>query len=136
MTLDDHSRFARLERLERLANTMDSAVRIPGTGIRLGLDSIVGIIPGIGDLLTAGPSAYIVSEAHNLGLPRRTLARMGLNIGVDWLIGTVPLIGDIFDIGWKANLRNVALIRQHLERGTLPADTKKAAPETARPSIG
>ena len=120
MTLDDHSRFSRLERLERLANTMDSAVRIPGTGIRLGLDSIVGIIPGIGDLLTAGPSAYIVSEAHNLGLPRRTLARMGLNIGVDWLIGTVPLIGDIFDIGWRSKTRNVDLLEAHLSRQGQP----------------
>lgn len=127
-------RLARVERAERLARLMDRAVRLPGTRIRLGLDSILGVVPGIGDTLTLAPSLYIVSEGYRLGLPRRALARMGLNLGIDWVIGLIPLIGDIFDIGWKANLRNAALLRDHVDQSTLPKQ-KKAAPGGARPSF-
>ena len=74
-------RLSRVERAERVARLMDRAVRLPGTQIRLGLDSILGVVPGIGDTLTLAPSLYILSEAYQLGLPRRTLARMGANLG-------------------------------------------------------
>lgn len=110
----DHSE--RLEHLHRLANTMDSLFQIPGTGIRVGLDSIIGLIPGVGDALSLLPAGYIVANAAHMGVPKSTLLRMGMNVGVDTLIGAIPLIGDVFDIGWKGNRRNVALLRKHLER--------------------
>ncbi|MGR3501497.1 DUF4112 domain-containing protein [Pseudaestuariivita sp.] len=109
---------ARLARIERLAARMDRAFRLPGTRIRLGWDSILGLVPGIGDALTLGPAGYIVFEGQRLGVRRRTLARMGLNIGIDALIGAVPLVGDLFDVGWKANSRNVQLIRKDVSRKT------------------
>lgn len=128
-------RLPRVERAERVARLMDRAVRLPGTRIRLGLDSIIGVVPGIGDTLTLAPSLYILSEAHDLGVPRRTLARMGANIGIDWLIGLVPLVGDIFDVGWKANMRNVTLLREHVDATTAVAQKKRAAPVQTRPPV-
>ncbi len=106
----------RLERLHRLANTMDNLFRVPGTRIGVGLDGIVGLIPGIGDALALAPAGYIVASAAHMGVPRRILVRMGINVGIDTIIGAIPLIGDIFDIGWKGNRRNVALLRKHFER--------------------
>ena len=114
--LDGMEDFARLARLERAARLMDSAVRIPGTRIRVGLDSIVGLVPGIGDTLALAPGAWIIGSAWNMGAPGHVLGRMAVNSGIDWAIGTVPLIGDLFDVGFKANLRNVALLREHLEK--------------------
>jgi len=113
MTSSPH--HAKLERLEKLAGTMDSLLRIPGTGIRLGLDSILGLIPGVGDAAALGPAGYIVYSAHQMGASKPLLAKMTANIGIDAVIGSIPLIGDIFDVGWKANRRNVALLRTHLE---------------------
>ena len=104
-----------IDRLERLATRMDSLFAIPGTRIRVGLDPILGLIPGIGDLLSLGPSAYILREGHRAGVSNRTKGRMVANIAIDTLLGSIPLIGDLFDIGYKSKLRNVALIREHLE---------------------
>ena len=124
----------RVARVERLARVMDRAVRLPGTRIRLGLDSIVGLVPGIGDTLTLAPSLYILSESYDLGVPRRTLVKMARNIGIDWVIGLVPLVGDIFDVGWKANMRNVALLRAHVDAtADRPGQKKRAAPNRTRP---
>ncbi|SFP46891.1 protein of unknown function [Tranquillimonas alkanivorans] len=109
------SRNAELERLERLADRMDAAFRIPVVGVRVGWDSILGLIPGIGDAAALAPASYIVYRAHRLGAPPPLLARMGVNVGVDALIGTIPLVGDLLDIGLKANRRNVALLRRHVE---------------------
>ncbi|OWU83768.1 membrane protein [Oceanicola sp. 22II-s10i] len=102
-----------VERLERLANRLDAAFRIPGTGIRLGWDSILGVLPGVGDLVTIAPGVYIMHRASALGVPGHKLARMGLNVGIDWVVGSIPLLGDIFDVGFKSNRRNVRLIREH-----------------------
>lgn len=102
-------------RAEAIARRMDAALRIPGTGIRVGYDSIIGLVPGIGDTLTLAPSIYILKLARDCDAPPALLGRMGFNLGVDWLIGLVPLVGDIFDVGWKANLKNAALLRQHVE---------------------
>lgn len=121
--MDTHPHHDRLERLERLARRMDRAFRIPGTGIRLGYDSILGLIPGIGDVAAATPSAYIVLESHRMGLPRRLLVRQVANILIDMGFGAVPLIGDLFDVAYKSNLRNVALLREHLESQLRPADS-------------
>lgn len=107
-------REAELRRLETLADWLDSRFRIPGTDIRFGLDSIFGLIPGIGDSILALPSAFLILTAHRMGASRFTLSRMVLNAGIDWAIGAIPLIGDIFDLGFKANRRNVALLRQHM----------------------
>ena len=93
---------------------MDSAIRIPGTGIRLGLDSIVGLVPGAGDLVSALMSGYIVLASARMGVPPAVVTRMILNLGVDTLVGTVPVIGDLFDVGFRANIRNAALLDRHL----------------------
>lgn len=103
----------RLNHIDGLARLMDSQFTVPGTQIKLGLDALIGLIPGIGDTISLGISGYIVAHAHSLGAPKRLLARMGFNIFMDWLIGLVPLIGDIFDVGWKANNRNASLLRRH-----------------------
>jgi hypothetical protein len=107
---------AALERLDNMARLLDTAIAIPGTGIRFGADSVIGLVPGIGDLITTAMSAYIVYEAQRLGAPKHVIARMVGNIAVDGLIGAIPLVGDLFDVAWRANRRNVKLLRDHLER--------------------
>jgi hypothetical protein len=108
------SREQRLRRLEWLAQLMDSQFEIPGTGFRIGLDPILGLLPFIGDTLSALVSLYILQEARTLGVPRHVQARMSLNIFIDWAIGSIPLLGDAFDAGWKSNQKNVELLRRHL----------------------
>jgi hypothetical protein len=100
--------------LDALAHLMDGAFRIPGLNIRFGLDSIIGLVPGLGDLVTTLVSLYVVAAAQRYGVSRITTLRMGLNIGIDTVIGSIPLIGDLFDFAWKANERNVALVRTHM----------------------
>ena len=114
----------RLDRLDRLAYQMDSLFRVPGTEIRIGLDSLLGLIPGVGDVAAVLPAGYIILQARQMGASRWVLARMAANTGIDTLIGSIPLVGDIFDIGNKANRKNVALLRRHLE-------TKKGAASDA-----
>lgn len=104
------------ERLNRLAYLLDERFSFPGTNWRFGLDAILGLIPGLGDLATSAISAYIVSEARRLGVSRAVLLRMSWNIVLDILLGIVPVVGDIFDAGWKANRRNVNLLIRHIER--------------------
>ena len=105
-----------LRDLEILARWLDSRFRMPGTNIRFGLDAIIGLVPGIGDGLLAIPSGYIVMRAHRMGAPKSVLVRMGLNVGIDFLIGVVTVIGDLFDVGFRANQRNVALLRAHFDQ--------------------
>jgi hypothetical protein len=105
---------ARAERVRTLARLLDSAVRVPGTNLRFGLDAVVGLIPGVGDVIGAAASGYIVLAAARLGAPAPVLLRMLLNSGIDVAVGTVPLIGDLFDVGWRSNARNVALLERHL----------------------
>ncbi|RPI62240.1 MAG: DUF4112 domain-containing protein [Lysobacterales bacterium] len=99
--------------LERLAWWLDSAIVVPGTRFRVGFDALIGLIPGVGDLIGAALSAYIVAAAARRGLPRSVLLRMALNVGLETLVGVVPVVGDLFDAAWKANQRNVALLRQY-----------------------
>ena len=101
-------------RVQLLARALDSAIRIPGTRITFGLDSIVGLIPGAGDLASALMSGYIVLASARMGVPASVVARMILNLGVDTLVGSVTLLGDLFDVGFRANLRNAALLDRHL----------------------
>jgi hypothetical protein len=99
-----------LRRLTRIARLLDSSIRIPGTRFRVGIDPLLGLIPGVGDFAAATLSTYIVVQAKRLGAPQPILARMAGNVVIDWLIGTVPLVGDIFDFGFKCNTRNIRLL--------------------------
>jgi hypothetical protein len=109
------SRRVALERLEWLANIMDTAIVLPGN-IRIGADAVIGLVPGIGDAITTGLSLWIVKEAHALGASKHVLTRMIGNVAVDALTGVVPVLGDAFDVIWRANRRNVRLLREHFER--------------------
>lgn len=120
------------ERLNRLAYLLDERFSIPGTNWRFGLDAIIGLIPGLGDLVTSAISAYIVSEARRLGVSRVVLLRMSWNIILDTLLGIVPVVGDVFDAGWKANRRNVNLLMRHIERHTEHGAADAALPRTLR----
>ena len=104
-----------LERAEGLARTMDAAFNIPGTSIPFGVDTLIGLIPGIGDTISLGLAAFIAGHGTQIGASRRHYAQMGFNVFIDWLIGLVPVIGDVFDIGWRGNLRNAALLRRLAE---------------------
>ena len=115
--LDRHERErVQLERVERLAEKMDAAFIIPGTNIPIGADTIIGLVPAVGDTVSLGIAGYIAAHGFGLGARKRHMALMGGNIFIDWLIGLVPIIGDLFDIGWRGNLRNAALLRELCER--------------------
>lgn len=101
---------------------MDSAFEIPGLKLRFGVDSILGLLPGVGDLVTSFVSMYILQEAQRRGVSRVTLTRMSVNVLIDLLIGSIPLLGDVFDVIWKSNQKNVALLIQH---ESAPADRRR-----------
>ena len=107
---------ASLARVDALARLMDSAVAIPGTSIRLGLDAIIGLVPVAGDVISSAVSTYIVWEARRLGVSRWTVARMLANTAVDTVIGAIPVFGDAFDVAFRGNMRNLALLRAHIAR--------------------
>jgi hypothetical protein len=110
--------------LRSLARLLDTAVGIPGTNIRFGLDSLIGLVPGLGDFAGAAMSGYIVLASARLGAPTPVLVRMVANVAIDAAVGTVPLLGDLFDVGWKANTKNAALLDRHLAD---PVATKRAS---------
>lgn len=95
---------------------MDTAFPIPGTDRRVGLDSIIGLLPVVGDAISGMISSYLIWEARKLGVPKLVLGRMMANTAIDTAIGSVPFIGDLFDVAYKANSKNVALLRKHLHR--------------------
>ncbi len=111
-----HALDRRADSVRSLAKLLDSAFRIPGTGIRLGADSIFGLIPVVGDLTGAALSGYIVLTSARMGAPASTLVKMLVNIGIDTAVGSIPVLGDMFDAGWRANVRNVELLDNHLGR--------------------
>jgi len=115
---------AALARLDRYATLMDARFRVPGTRIRFGLDPIIGLLPGIGDALGLALSLYVVVEAIRLGASKRVLFGMLRNVGLEALVGMVPVLGDVFDIGFKANLRNAALLRSYIEDRLRPAPVR------------
>lgn len=104
-----------MERLEWLAWFSDSAIRIPGTSRTFGADGLLSILPGVGSLVGAGMSLYVVAEALRHGAPARVLTRMGLNIAADTVLGSIPVVGFLFDMFFKANQRNLHLLRTHLQ---------------------
>jgi hypothetical protein len=96
-----------------VARLLDTAGRIPGTRIRFGLDPILGLVPGLGDVAGAVATVYVILVGARLGAPRSVIVRMVLNVAVDTIVGMVPVLGDVFDVGWKANVRNVALLADY-----------------------
>ena len=110
------SRGARIARIDALATLLDTALVIPGTGIRFGLDALIGLFPVVGDTITTALSLFIVHEAYQLGVPGHVVARMLANVALDGVLGAVPLVGDAFDVLWRANRRNVRLLMEWLER--------------------
>ncbi len=104
---------ARLANLRRVAWIVDGAFRLPGTRFRFGLNSLIGLTPAAGDAVLAAISLYIVNEARLLGLPGHKLARMLGNVAVEAAAGAIPVLGDLFDMGFKANLRNLAIVEEH-----------------------
>jgi hypothetical protein len=101
---------------------MDGVLRVPGTRFRFGLNSLIGLPPGAGDTMLTAISLWIVWQGSKMGLPREKIVRMLGNVAVEAALGTVPVLGDLFDIMWKANLRNLAIIEQHLaENHTAPS---------------
>lgn len=103
-------RARRVERLRRLAVLLDSSVKIPGSNMTIGLDPILGLLPGIGDVISAGLALYIVHEARMLGASRKQLVLMLANVAIDTVAGFVPVVGDVFDFAFKANIRNLRLM--------------------------
>ncbi len=103
----------RLLRLKILGERLDESIKIPGTDYKMGLDSIIGAVPVIGDLIGGVLSTYILYSGIKLGAPPKIVAQMATNIAIDFAIGSIPIIGDIFDIIWKANVKNIELIEQN-----------------------
>lgn len=114
---------ADLDHVRRLARQLDTAIPLPG-GMRIGWDAVLGLIPGLGDWAGALLSSYIVLQAMRLGAPREVLLRMVGNVGLEALVGSVPFVGDVFDAAWKANVRNVRLLEDHL---AAPRSTRRAS---------
>ena len=113
MGTDPHSVRQRVEALEKL---LERSFVIPGTKIPFGLDSVIGLVPVIGDLITAAMGAYMVWEARNLGMSKWQLMRMSANIGIDTALGAIPLVGDAFDFIWRSNSKNLRIIHKHLDK--------------------
>jgi hypothetical protein len=103
-------------RLEALGRLMDGAFVLPGTNIRLGLDAIIGLVPVAGDVISGLVSSYLIWEARQLGASRWLIARMMGNTLLDTTIGAIPLVGDAFDLLFRANMKNMALLRRHMEK--------------------
>ncbi len=114
----DDATEATLRKLRWLANFLDTAVTLPG-GFRFGADSIIGLMPGIGDVATAGIACYFVYEGRRLGLPKSALAAMAGNVALDFVLGATPILGDLADTWFKANVRNLAIIEKHVGRQRL-----------------
>jgi len=104
-----------LRRIRAVSHLLDNAIPIPSTGIRVGIDPLIGLFPGGGDGISLLFSVYIVLESLRFRLPKETLIRMVMNVLVDAVVGSVPMVGDLFDVAWKANARNIRLVEAHLD---------------------
>ncbi|HEX4873654.1 MAG TPA: DUF4112 domain-containing protein [Sphingorhabdus sp.] len=113
MGRDPHSVRQRVEAMEQL---LERSFHIPGTKIPFGLDSVVGLVPVLGDIVTAAMGAYMVWEARNLGMSKWQLMRMTANVGIDTALGAIPLVGDAFDFVWRSNSKNLRIIKKHLDK--------------------
>jgi hypothetical protein len=111
----------RLETLRKVAQLLDSAFVVPGTSLRIGLDPIIGLVPGIGDLISPLFTVGILWQARELGIPRVVQLRMIFNVAIDTVLGLVPVLGDLFDFAWKANDMNMVLLEHHAHEEHRPA---------------
>lgn len=118
--------------VEKLARLMDSRFVIPGMPVKLGLDSLIGLIPIIGDTAGLSVSAYIMAQSKRLGVSDTMLLKMGINVFIDWLIGIIPVLGDLFDWGWQANNRNARMLRRHYETHLREAENSQMIDVTPR----
>jgi hypothetical protein len=109
------SREAALARLDALARLLDTAFVIPGTNVRFGIEAVMRLVPGIGDAAASALSCYLLYEAHRLGVPPRIFACMLLNVAIEGIVGAVPIAGDAFDVAFRANRRNVRLLRDYFD---------------------
>ncbi len=126
LAIDLHpAHVPRLKRMRQLTRLLDNAIAIPGTKQRIGLDPILGLIPGGGDTLSAALSGYLIIEAARMGLPRSALMRMVINIILDTFIGSVPLFGDLYDTVSKANVRNMEIVESHIKAPQPSAKTDR-----------
>ncbi len=121
--LTSNKKVVDIESLRKLSNLLDNAFRVPGTSIGVGIDPLLGLIPGGGDFIGGLLSVYIVYSAAKMGVPKESLIRMASNIVFDSLAGTVPVVGDLFDVAWKANVKNIDLLETHLAS---PKKSKRA----------
>ncbi|HEY9736502.1 MAG TPA: DUF4112 domain-containing protein [Trichocoleus sp.] len=112
--MDTAAYLRNLNRIRRISRIMDTAIGIPGTRFRIGLDPILGLVPGAGDLISTSVSAYVLFLAARFRLPGNVLRKMAFNIALESVVGTVPLVGDLFDAAYKSNVRNLALLEEHL----------------------
>ena len=103
-------------RVEAMEKVLERAFVIPGINRPIGVDSIVGLVPVVGDIVTALMGAYIVWEARNLGMSKLQLTRMAANVGIDTALGAIPFAGDLFDFFWRSNSKNLKIIRKHLDK--------------------
>lgn len=107
---------AALDRLDLLARVFDTAFAIPGTNFRFGIEAVMRLVPGIGDAAASALSCYLLYEAHRLDVPKPVFARLVANVAIEGAVGAIPLLGDLFDVGFRANRRNVAILREHFQR--------------------
>ncbi|MBE9177684.1 DUF4112 domain-containing protein [Oculatella sp. LEGE 06141] len=113
--MNNVERLATLNRIRKLSRLLDTSIRIPVIGFRFGLNPIIGLVPGLGDMISAGFSTYLLVMATRFRLPAKTIQWMVFNIAIESILGSVPLIGDLFDAYYKANIRNLALLEKHLQ---------------------
>jgi hypothetical protein len=123
---------AELAGLDNLANWLDSKFEIPGTGVRFGLDPILGLLPGIGDTLSAIPAGHIILTGQRMGASNVVVAKMVGNVAVDMVAGFIPFLGDLLDLGFKANRRNLRLLHRHLSEHRAAADAAAPVAELSR----
>lgn len=114
--MNETKQLKTLAQIRKLSRLLDTAIGIPGTKFRIGLDPIMGLVPGLGDLVATVFSAYIIFLAARFGLPWRVVGWMVFNVGLEAVVGTVPLVGDLFDAFYKSNIRNLALLEEHLRQ--------------------
>ena len=114
--MDKIQQLKNLNKIRKIANLLDTAIKIPGTKISFGLDPILGLIPGGGDLITAGISGYTIYLATRFGLEQSDIFKMIKNVAIETAIGSIPLVGDIFDAYFKANIRNLEILENIINR--------------------
>src|SRR6185312_9101138 len=112
---DSASRRAALNRIDMLSRLFDTAFILPGTNVRFGIEALMRLVPGIGDAAASMLSCYLLYEAHRLGIPSTVFARMVANVAIEGVVGAVPVLGDLFDVGFRANRRNVRILRDYFE---------------------